>query len=129
MAQLVKSCLIVALSALVVVTGLAFTGPEIRRIFGWNTQFQGPIRLATATSDVPMLSEPEVLELVLQRIPSPTNRQGVAEYARLEYLGRGEWLVQYGTSAAWKVREGDRQAEPLDEWARSLEEQERSDDQ
>ena len=55
-------------------------------------------------------------------------RQAVAEYARLEYLGRGEWLGQYGTSAAWKVREGDRQAEPLDEWARSLEEQVRDDE-
>ena len=84
--------------------------------------------MATPTPDGPMLSEPEVLELVLQRIPSPTNRQGVAEYARLEYLGRGEWLAQCGTSAAWKVREGDRQAEPLDEWARSLEEQIQTDE-
>ena len=84
MAQLVKSCLIVVLSALVVVTGLAFAGPEIRRIFGWNTQFQGPIRLATSTADLPSLSEAEVLELVLQRMPSLTNRQDMAEYARLE---------------------------------------------
>ena len=58
MAQLVKSCLIVVLSALVVVTGLAFAGPEIRRIFGWNTQFQGPIRLLTPTPDMPTLTEP-----------------------------------------------------------------------
>ena len=77
----------------------------------------------------PSSIEHQVLALVLPSIPSPTNRQGVAEYGRLEYLGHGEWLVQYGTSAAWKVRERERRAEPLDEWARSLEEQVRSDDQ
>ena len=79
--------------------------------------------------DVPMLTDQQVLELVSPRIASPTNRQGVAEYGRLEYLGRGEWLAQYGTSAAWLVREGERQAEPLDEWAVSLETQVHNDRQ
>ena len=33
---------------------------------------------------------------------SLTDRQGVTEHACFDHLGQGEWLVQYGTSAAWK---------------------------
>ena len=90
--------------------------------------FSGPPAVPTPTPDRPALTGPQVLQLVLQRIPSPTNRQAVREYARLEYLGRGEWLVQYGSEAAWLVRERESQVEPLDEWARSLEQQIRSED-
>ena len=59
----------------------------------------------TPTPDRPALTEAQALEIVLARTPSTTNRQGLREYARLEYLGRGEWLVQYGSEAAWWVRE------------------------
>ena len=52
----------------------------------------------------------------------------MAKHARLEYLGRGEWLVQYGSEAAWRVRERDWQAEPLDDWAVSLEQLVRGDE-
>ena len=82
----------------------------------------------TPTPDRPALTESQVLEIVLARIPSATNRQGLREYARLEYLGRGEWLVQYGSEAAWRVREREGQAEPLDDWAVSLEQQVRGDE-
>ena len=84
---------------------------------------------STPAPDAPALIDQQALRHVLQRIPCPPNRLGVADCALVEYLGRGEWLVQYGSEATWLVRERERRAEPLDEWARSLEEQIRSDDQ
>jgi hypothetical protein len=76
-------------------------------VFGCNL---GGQTASTPTLDVPVLSDQQVLQLVLQRIPSETNRQGLREYAQLEYLGHGEWLIRYGSDAAWLVRERESRA-------------------
>ena len=50
----------------------------------------------TPRPEQPTLPEQQLLDLVLQRIPSPTNHHGVAEYAGLEYLGQAELTVCLG---------------------------------